>query len=109
MAESFGESEFQRWVRVLRLTRHHVAHQGTAMLSALLEMPTDEPTEAEIDREIEKWPEWRGLPSAVAELFRPTLRAEWQKRHYRQISDAAFIIPGETEDRAIVFPLESIE
>lgn len=112
MAAEFEEPEFQRWINVLKLTRHYVAHQGTAQLSPLYEKPAEEPTDAEIDREIEKSQRWREdeklLPREILEAFRPTFRMEWRLEHYRQISDASFHIQGET-DHAIVFPLENIE
>jgi len=42
------------------------------------------------------------------ETFRLNFRMKWLHRHYRQISDAAFVIAGVT-DMAILFPLENIE
>jgi len=48
------------------------------------------------------------LPREILEAFRPTYRLDWQLRHYRLISDAAFVIQGAT-DHAIIFPLENIE
>jgi len=47
------EPEFLRWIDVLRRARHYVAHQGTAMLSPLFEKPAEEPSLAEVDRDIE--------------------------------------------------------
>lgn len=112
MAAEFEEPEFLRWIAVLRLTRNHVAHHGTAMLSPLYEKRAEEPSEAVIDREIEQWEEWRDLagrwPPELMETFRPIFRVKWLTRNYRQISDAAFVIKGAT-DAGIVFPLESIE
>jgi hypothetical protein len=82
------------------------------MLSPLYETPAEEPPEAEIDREIEQWAEWRDLASRwsapMMETFRPIFRVKWFARNYRQISDAAFVIRGAV-DMAIVFPLENIE
>jgi hypothetical protein len=112
MAAEFREPEFLRWVDVLKRTRHHVAHKGTAMLSPLYETPKVEPTDGEINRDIESSGEWRDLevrwPAAVVETFRPIFRTKWLQKHYRQISDAAFVIPGAT-DMAIIFPLQNIE
>jgi len=112
VAAEFEEPEFLRWFDVLKRTRHYVAHYGTAMLSPLYETPAEEPSEAEIDHEIEQWAEWRDLASrwssAMMETFRPIFRVKWLGRNYRQISDAAFVIRGAT-DLAIVFPLENIE
>lgn len=112
MATEFQNAEFLRWLNVLKRTRHHVAHKGTAMLSPLYEKPDVEPSEEEIDREIEQWQEWRELasrwPPVFIETFRPNFRAKWLARNYKQMSDAAFVIPGVT-DTAILFPLENIE
>ncbi len=106
------EPEFLRWVDVLRRARHYVAHQGTAMLSPLFEKLAGEPSQPEIDRDIEHWAEWRELasrwPAAMMETFRPVFRAKWYARNHRQISDAAFVIHGAT-DSAIIFPLQNIE
>jgi hypothetical protein len=106
------EPEFLRWIDVLRRTRHYVAHQGTAMLSPLIEKPAREPTLAEVDRDIEEWNEWRELArrwsAAMMETFRPNFRVKWYLRNYRQISDAAFVVKDAT-DTAIIFPLENIE
>ena len=43
----------------------------------------------------------------MMEWFRSNFRAKWHMRNYRQISDAAFLLPGAT-DTAIIFPLENI-
>jgi len=108
----FQEPEFLRWIDVLRRARHYVAHQGTAMLSPLFEKPAQEPSQPEVDRDIEQWAEWRELagrwPPAMMETFRPIFRAKWYARNHRQISDAAFVIQG-TTDSAIIFPLQNIE
>jgi pimeloyl-ACP methyl ester carboxylesterase len=112
MAVIFQDPEFLRWIDVLQRTRHYVAHQGTAMLSLLFEKLTHEPSEPEIDRDIEQWAEWgeleRRWPPAMMETFRPIFRAKWYARNHRQISDAAFVIHGAT-DSAIIFPLQNIE
>jgi hypothetical protein len=104
--------EFLRWVDVLRRARHYVAHQGTAMLSPLFEKPAQEPSLAEVDRDIEGWAEWRELasrwPAAMMETFRPNFRVKWYMRNYREISDAAFVLQDAT-DAAIIFPLQNIE
>lgn len=106
------EPEFLRWIGVLRRARHYVAHQGTAMLSPLIEKPAQEPSLAEVDRDIEGWDEWRELASRwsapMMETFRPNFRAKWYMRNYRQISDAAFVLQDAT-DAAIIFPLQNIE
>jgi len=108
----FQDPEFLRWIDVLRLARHYVAHQGTAMLSPLFEKPKREPSQTEIDQDIEQWAEWRELvsrwPAAILETFRPIFRTKWYERNYRRISDAAFVIQG-TTDSAIIFPLQNIE
>lgn len=112
MVVEFQEPAFLRWISVLKTTRHYVAHQGTARLSPLLESPASEPSDAEIDREIERWTEWRDLeqwlPRWVLETFRPTFRVKWKLQRYRQVSDAAFVIPG-AADTALIFPLDNIE
>src|SRR5262245_20631618 len=112
MMALFEEPEFLRWIDVLRRTRHYVAHQGTAMLSPLIEKPAQEPTLEEIDRDIEAGAEWRDLATrwspTMLETFRSNFRAKWYLKNYRQISDAAFVVQGGT-DTAIVFPLENIE
>jgi hypothetical protein len=112
MAAEFEGAEFVRWIEVLKRTRHYVAHYGTAMLSPLYEKPAEEVPPAEIDREVERWAEWRDLASrwssTMMETLRPMFRMKWLERSYRQISDAGFVIRGAT-DLAIVFPLENIE
>jgi len=112
MATIFQEPELLRWLGVLRQVRHYVAHEGTAMLSPLLEKPDPEPSTADIDREIERSPEWvrlaRSWPTALMEALRPTFRVKYKMKSYRVVSDAAFVLQGAT-DTAILFPLENIE
>ena len=112
MTAIFQEPEFLRWLEVLRQVRHYVAHEGTAMLSPLLEKPKPEPSTADIDREIESSPEWLRLarfwPAAMMEAFRSVFRVKYKMKKYRVLSDAAFVLQGAT-DTAILFPLDNIE
>jgi len=101
MVAIFQEPDFLRWIDVLRRARHYVAHQGTAMLSPLFEKLAHEPSQTEIDSEIEQWAEWRELasrwPMAMMETFRPSFRAKWYEKNHKRISDAAFVIQSATD------------
>ncbi len=112
IALEFKQDKFLHWIRILKLARHHVAHQGTAVLSPLYEKPKQEPTDEEIDREIKRWEDWQELAKTftteVLESFRSTFRMQWREKAYKKISDAGFVIPDE-QDPAIIFPLENIE
>src|SRR5438034_7784755 len=53
VAQVFEEPEFVRWAKMLRATRNFVAHEGFSLPAEMYLRPDDEPTEAELDKEIE--------------------------------------------------------
>ena len=111
VATEFDSPDFLEWLRRLKLVRHHSSHQGFPMLAPLFAVPAIVPTQDEIDREIETWPEWLEMKDTfepgMLEAFRPVLRNRWIERNYQLLSDAALGIPDGSQFSA-VSPLQHI-
>lgn len=70
--------------------------------------PEREPTEAELDAEIERSSEWRELPAALRELSRPTLRYNAYLRHCKRVPARVLQIRIDGEE-FIINPLLNVE
>lgn len=110
--EIYENPDFVRWAKMLRSARHYVAHKGIAMPASLFVRPETEPTDEELDREIERSDEWRTvesiLPCEVLEASRPGLRFEARLRRYQEIQEPVFQIEIEGEEY-FIFPLKNTE
>jgi hypothetical protein len=87
----YEDTEFIRWVKMLAAVRNFVAHEGFAMPSQLYIRSSVEPTDEELDREVEQTAEWQEsaqvLPTPLLELARQTLRDEARLGRYRKIEE----------------------
>jgi len=112
VAAVFLDPDFLHWAKMLRSARHFVAHEGLAMPSMLVLTKGEEPSEEELDHEVERSNEWRELeksiPRNLLEEFRPTFRFKAKLRRYKQCPERVLKlqIDGET---CLIYPLLNIE
>jgi hypothetical protein len=112
VAAVFEAPDFVRWAKTLRAARNFVAHEGFSLPAELFLRPEDEPTEAELDSEIEASLEWKELvtilPSNLLALARPTLRQDAYLRRCKKVPDRTITIKIDGQD-VFIFPLVNIE
>ncbi len=113
IGELFENAEFIQWVKMLRGARHFVAHRGIATPGhVFLSSNEVEPSDEDIDREIENSNEWRELvrilPRELVEAQRPLLRDQARLRKYEEVPEP--ILPIELDGQQVmIFPLVNIE
>jgi len=113
VAAVFMEAKFVRWAKMLRGARNFVAHEGFSLPGEMYVTPEKEPTEAELDREIEASQEWKGLaalfpPPNVLAFVRSTLRNEARLRRYKKVTDRVIQIEMDGQE-VFIHPLLNIE
>lgn len=115
VAAAYENPEFIHWARILRGARHWVAHEGLAMPTTLFLREGDEPTEEELDREVEASDEWHKLRATewlvpgVLETFRPMLRHQARLRHLRAMPEPVLRVEVEDGEEGLTYPLLNIQ
>ncbi len=108
----FENENFVHWAKILRAARHFAAHRGFAMPSPIFIKPDKEPSEEELDREIEASDRWqlldRFLPREILEGFRPFLRAEARLSRSKELPERALPLKIEGKE-VLIHPLVNIE
>jgi len=109
----FENAEFVQWVKILRSARHFVAHRGIATPAHLFIRPDEaEPSDADLDREIEDSNEWRELvrrlPREFVEAQRSLLREQARLRRYQEMPESILLIEIDGQ-QGIISPLVNIE
>lgn len=107
----YSDPEFKRWVSMLAGARHFVAHGGFAMPGEAYIRPEEEPTDEELDRDIEASDEWQKmawLPRGIRELSRPTLRLKARLRRSRRLEERVLHITVDGEE-CVILPLVNVE
>jgi len=111
-ARIFEEPDFVKWAKMLRASRNFVAHEGFSLPAEMYIRPENEPTEAELDKEIEASHEWKELaallPPNLLDLARPTLRQEALLRRCKKIPERILKISIDGQE-AFTYPLLNIE
>lgn len=112
LADVFEESQFVAWAKMLRGARNFVAHEGFSMPGELYLTPEAEPTDAELDSEIETSQEWKELaawlPANLLSAAKSNLRYEARLRRYKKVPERMFKIEMDGEE-VLIAPLVNIE
>jgi hypothetical protein len=108
----YTDAGFVEWVKMLAGARNFAAHEGLAMPAEMYVRPEREPSDVELDVEIERSAEWRelraSLPPAIVEANRATLRLKARLRHYTKIPARVMKIRLDGEE-VLINPLLGIE
>jgi hypothetical protein len=110
--EVFKNDEFVRWVKMLRGARHFIAHRGFAMPTQMLIRREMEPTDEELEREVDQSDEWHELrellPPELLSMSRWNLKEKARLRRYKEVPEAVMQIEIDGEV-VMIFPLLNIE
>lgn len=114
LAKLFETEDFMNWAIQLRRSRHHTAHQGSIILSPILEKSEKELTQEELQTEAEKTEAWtlmkRNLPAQAFEWYQATLKQQIQIGRLRVMVEDAMVINDTKDKQRYVFrPLGNIE
>jgi len=108
----FKNKQFMDWIKQLRLNRHFTAHQGSIILSSIVEVPESEPGDEELEREAESTETWSflktTLPSEMFEYYRSLLKQNIRISKYKVLNDDAMVMQ-DGENKFIFRPLINIE
>jgi hypothetical protein len=108
----FKDERFLQWIKQLRLNRHFTAHQGSIILSPLVEAPESEPSDEELEKEAESTRSWSFfkavLPSEMFEHYRALLKQNIRISKYKVLHDDVMVIP-DGKEKIIFKPLVNIE
>ena len=119
LLEIFQDPEFVKWVKMPRGARHFVAHEGLARAASLFVRPKEEPSDEELDQEIEKSEEWQTLkeecrtlgmevPTEILETFRSTHRLDARLRGYKEMPELIMQIEIDGK-QVLIYPLLNTE
>lgn len=115
VARVFENQAFIYWAKILRGARHWVAHEGFAMPASLFLTGGEEPTDAELDAEIEASTEWQELKQAewlapgILEAYRPMFRHKARIRRYKAIDEPVLRVELEGGEQALTYPLLNVQ
>lgn len=108
----FKEERFLQWIKQLRLNRHFTAHQGSIILSPLVEAPESEPSDEELEKEAVSTRSWSFfkavLPSEMFEHYRALLKQNIRISKYKVLHDDVMVVQ-DGEKKFIFKPLINIE
>lgn len=113
-AALFDHPGFAYWATILKSGRHWAAHEGFTMPSVLYMRSETEPTDEELDREVDCSEEWRRLKETdwlapgAADTFRPQLKFQARLRRYKAIAEPIQRLDIDGEE-ILIFPLVNIE
>jgi hypothetical protein len=107
----FQEPEFLRWAKILRSARNFVAHEGFSLPGEMYLTPGEEPTEAQLDKEIDASKEWNELttflPDSLLALARHTLRYEARLSQFKKIPERVIKVKIDGQE-GFIHPLLNI-
>jgi hypothetical protein len=115
VAQAFEDPDFVYWAKILRGARHWIAHEGFAMPTTVFLTGGQEPTDAELDAEIEASQEWQDLKQAewlapgILEASRPTFRHKARIRRYKAIEEPVLKIELDDNEQALTYPLLNVQ
>ncbi len=114
IAALFENEEFQNWSTQLRRSRHYTAHQGSIVLSPILEKPDSEPTDEDLQKEAESTPAWslmkRNLPPQAFEWYVANLKEQLKIARLKVLVEDAMVIKDTFDNQQYIFrPLGNIE
>lgn len=114
IAALFETEDFQSWYTQLRRNRHHTAHQGSIILSPIVEKPETEPTDEELQKEAEQTPAWslmkRSLPPEAFEWYMTSLKEQLKIARLKVVVEDAMVIKDTFDNKLYIFrPLGNIE
>ncbi len=108
----FKNERFLQWIKQLRINRHFTAHQGSIILSPLVEAPESEPSDEELEKEAESTRSWSFfkavLSSEMFEHYRALLKQNIRMSKYKILHDDTMVMQ-DGEKRFIFRPLINIE
>jgi len=112
LANIFKEEKFVEWITQLKRNRHFTAHQGSIILSPIVEKPKSEPTDEELEKEAQATPTWnlmkRSLPPEAFNWYRASLKEQLRISRYKVLIKDAMVIKD--KDQQYIFrPLGNIE
>lgn len=114
IAALFDTEEFKGWSTQLRRNRHHTAHQGSIILSVIVEKPDNEPTDEELQKEVESSQSWslmkRNLPPPAFEWYVASVKEQLKIAKLKVLIEDAMVINDNFDNKQYVFrPLKNIE
>jgi len=108
----YKDEKFLEWIKQLRRNRHFAAHEGSIILSPILEKPKSEPSDEELEKEAQATPTWalmkRSLSPKMFEWYRASLKQSIKISKYKILVDDAMVIQN-GEEKLIFRPLANIE
>lgn len=112
LAKLYREKEFREWITQLGRNRHFTAHEGTMLLSPLVEAPLKEFSDEELDKELESDLQWQmmksTLPPQIFEAYNAIRKQNLRLSKYKVITDDIMIIQ-EGENKYIFKPLLNVD
>jgi len=108
----YKDEKFLEWIKQLRRNRHFTAHQGSIILSPIVEKPESELSDEELEKEAQATPTWnlmkRNLPQKMFEWYRASLKQSIKISKYKVLVDDAMVMQ-EGKEKLIFRPLANIE
>jgi len=108
----YRDDDFVRWIKQLRINRHHTAHQGSIILSPIVETPKSEPSDEELQKEARANPMWdmmkRTLSEEMFDWYNASLKQSIRISKYKVLIDDAMVIQ-DGKEKYIFRPLANIE
>lgn len=114
IAALFKTEDFNNWYAQLKRNRHHTAHQGSIILSQIIEKPETEPTDEELQKEAEQTPIWslmkRNLPPEAFDWYVASLKEQLKIAKLKILVEDAMVINDTFDGKQYIFrPLGNIE
>lgn len=108
----YRDEEFLKWIEQLRRSRHHTAHQGSIILSPIVEKPETEPSDQELEKEAQATSTWammkRTLPQEMFKWYQSSLKESIRISKYKVLVDDAMVLQ-DGEQKFVFRPLANIE
>jgi hypothetical protein len=113
LAPVFTNDKFLQWVKILRAARHFIAHRGIAMPAQMFIRPEVEPTDEELEREVDQSQEWREarryLPPDLLRRERESLTEKARLRRYKEVPEAVMHLHLSADEKVFIHPLLNVE
>jgi hypothetical protein len=108
----YKDEKFLQWIKQLRFNRHFTAHEGSIILSPIVEAPESEPSDEELEKEAEATRSWAllkmTLPPEMFEHYRTLLKQNIRISKYKVLVDDAMVIQ-DGKEKIIFRPFNNIE
>lgn len=108
----YRDKDFLKWITLLKKKRHFTAHEGSIILSPLMEKPKTEPSEEELEREAQATSEWtmmkKTLPPELFNWYHTSLKQSIRISKFKVLLDDTMVIQ-DGKEQIIFRPLISID